>query len=89
MTAPGYPPIRRLDPEMLRDVDARSLLISQLRIRLLRDGKLLRACRKNTNQYAELGDYFTVDAIENYVVDRHVDVEALALELGIFDEREI
>ena len=88
MTTPGHPPIRRLDPEMLRDLDARSVLISQLRLRLLRDGKLLRACRKNTNQYAELGDYFTVDAIGNYVVDRHVDVEALALELGIVDELE-
>lgn len=48
-----------------------------------RDGRRVRACSNHSRQHAELGDHYLIDA-RGVVTDRHVSLEKLARELGVW-----
>lgn len=54
----------------------------RVRRRLKAQGKNLRQCAKGSLRAEELGRWFIVDAATNSIIERHVDLEALARELG-------
>ena len=59
-----------------------SALIARINRRLAHDGQRLRTTR-GTRMIAAVGDHYVIDVGGDYVVDKFVDVEELAYQLGV------
>ena len=57
-------------------------ILARIRRRLAADGLTVRRCRDDSRDHHELGDYYLVDVSLNAVIEKHVDLEQLAREVG-------
>jgi hypothetical protein len=64
-----------------RDVPELSVLY-RVRRRLKAEGKNLRRSAEGSSGIAELGRYYVIDAATNSVLERNIDLEALARKVG-------
>lgn len=53
-----------------------------------RDGRRCRACPPRSRQHAELGDFYLIDA-RGVITDRHVSLERLARQLGVWRAEDV
>ena len=58
-------------------------LVQRLNRRLTKQNEQLCACRQNSRDWPDLGDYYLVDTEINGIVGKHVDLENLAKEFGV------
>ena len=54
----------------------------RVRRRLKAQGKNLRQCSATSSKRPEFGRYFVIDVATNSVLEKHIDLEALARKLG-------
>jgi hypothetical protein len=57
-------------------------LLARVNRKLNHDGERLKSCPASRASYSELGDYYIVDLGRNTITAQHVDLLALALDLG-------
>lgn len=57
-------------------------LVKRINRRLAHDGQRLRTTR-GVRMFLDVGDHYVIDVDGNYVVDKFVDVEELAHQLGV------
>jgi hypothetical protein len=60
-------------------------VVARLRRRLAREGEILRRCRRDSQWYRELGDWYVVDGSLNYITSKFVDLESYARECGVLE----
>lgn len=63
-------------------------VVKRINRRLNLDNKRLVVCRRDHPQYLRTGRYYLTDQCLNAVIDMHVDLEALAHELGVLKQNE-
>lgn len=55
---------------------------------LKKDDEMLRACRKTSRAYHDLGDYYVVDVSTGFVTSKDIDLEDTGREMGVLKEYE-
>lgn len=63
-------------------------LVARIRRKLEKDGRVLKAGRRDSRWYAELGGWYIVDTAKNAVTSKHCDLEKLGRELGALKDFE-
>lgn len=56
---------------------------------LAKQDRILRKCKPTAHAFHELGEYYLVDLNRNVIVQKHVDLEALARKLGALHAYEV
>lgn len=63
-------------------------VIKRINRRLNRNLHQLCVCRENAECYLRIGRYYLLDCRTNVLVETHVDLESLAIELGVLKQNE-
>lgn len=57
-------------------------LIGRVNRKLSAQGEVLRRCSERSRWFHDLGRYYIVSIYHNAIIAQHIDLEALAIELG-------
>jgi hypothetical protein len=58
---------------------------ARVRRALRREGRTLHRCPSTSRWHHDVGDHYVADAATRFILDKHVDLEDLARDLGALD----
>jgi hypothetical protein len=62
---------------------------ARVRRSLAREGLKLHRCPSTSRWHHEVGDHYVADAATRFILDKHVDLEELARDLGVLATGEV
>ena len=58
-------------------------LVQRINRKLQKDDEKLKACRRDSRAYHDLGDFYVVDVSTGFVTTKDIDLEGIGREMGV------